>query len=353
MADQVGALLRDYGRGGMGGFMRWLPQRDRLKSKVAALIGASAEEIGFVQSTTAGVHQIAHSLPWRAGDRVVLFEGEFPANVTPWQRAAAEYDLELCFVPIAPFLRSKSEGLDALRRVLRHGARLVAVSAVQFQTGLRMPLGDIAAMCRGVGAELFVDAIQQLGVAPLSVGDGIDYLASGGHKWLMGLEGAGFVYVSKPCAQRLVPRLAGWLSHEDGLRFLFEGAGHLRTDRPFLKEAAVVEQGAQSNTGLVALEAGLDLIQQLGVDAIFDHVQQFHDRLEPALRSRGFTSARASETDMRSGSLCVRSSRQDVGVVHERLGAAGIVTSTPDGWLRFAPHWPNSLAEVDAIVAAL
>ena len=347
-------MLRDYGRGGMEGLRRWMPQRDRLKAKLAGLIGGSAGEIGFVQSTTAGVVQVARSLPWRTGDGVVLFEGEFPANVTPWQRVAQDFDLALHTVPIAPFLRDLDEGLAELARSLRRGARLVAVSAVQFQTGLRMPLPEIAALCRKHGAELFVDAIQQLGVAPLRVSCGVDYLVAGGHKWLMGMEGGGFVYVARDRARALVPRMAGWLGHVDGLRFLFGGEGHLRTDRPFVRDASLMEQGAQSNLSLAALEAGLDLIQQLGVDAVYEHVQAWHDALEPDLLQRGWTSARSADPRGRSGSLCLRPPHgHDLLEVHRRLLAAGVEASTPDGWLRFAPHWPNAIEETRLILDAL
>src|SRR5690606_14112178 len=110
---------------------------------------------------------------------------------------ARQFGLEVVMLPLTAFERSDAEGLAALERELVRGARLVAVSAVQFQTGLAMPLGAMAALCHQHGAELFVDGIQAMGVVPIDVGAlGIDYLASGSHKWLMGTEGAGILYVS-------------------------------------------------------------------------------------------------------------------------------------------------------------
>src|SRR5262245_1296445 len=99
---------------------------------------------------------------------------------------------------IAPYASSFERGLEALEGELLRGAvRLVAVSAVQFQSGLRMPLQAMSRMCHVHGAELFVDGVQACGVVPVDVrAEGIDYLACGSHKWLMGLEGAGFLYVA-------------------------------------------------------------------------------------------------------------------------------------------------------------
>src|SRR5262249_23746453 len=162
-----------------------------------------------------------------------LFEGEFPANVTPWQRAAELFGLSIAWIPLSAFAASEEEGLALLTRELERGVRLVAVSAGEFQTGLRMPVEAMAALCHAAGAEIFVDAVQCCGAVPLDAGAaGIDYLASGSHKWLMGLEGAGFLYVSPDRVDALRPNVAGWLSHEDPLDFLFRGPGLLRYDRP-------------------------------------------------------------------------------------------------------------------------
>jgi selenocysteine lyase/cysteine desulfurase len=226
------AVLDDYMRRGMGAFTVWLDQRARLREKIAALVGAYPEEIAFVPNTTRGVTDVALCFPWQRRDRVVLFEGEFPANVTPWQRAAELFHLDTTFVSLEPFARSADEGLDVLRTELARGVRLVAVSAVQFQSGLRMPVEAMARLCRQHGAQLFVDGIQAIGAVPLDLGaSGIDYLSCGAHKWLMGLEGVGFLYVRQARAAQLRPNVAGWLSHQRGLGFLFEGPGHLRYDR--------------------------------------------------------------------------------------------------------------------------
>lgn len=354
--EQVSAVLSDYAEGGLEGFLRWLPQRERLKGKLATLIGATAEDIGFVANTTAGMVAIAFSLDWKPNDRVLLFEGDFPTNVTPWQQAAKTFGATVDFVSAQPFERSTEEGLAALEEELRKGARIVAVSQVRFQSGFAMPVDAIGALCHRYGAELSVDAIQGLGVVPLDVGN-IDYLSCGSHKWLMGLEGAGFVYIAPKQAQALRPRLAGWLGHENALDFLFLGPGHLRHDRPFRKSADVVEQGAQNTAGLAALEASVDLIGQLGVCAIWEHVQRYHDALEPLLLEKGFESRRASFASGRSGSLSVRPTGKlgelAVAELAEQLGQAGVAVTTPDGHLRFAPHWPNALDEVAIIAEAL
>lgn len=348
-------VFEDYERRGAAAFLTWLAQRGRLKEKFGRLIGAPAADIALTQNTTRGVIDVALCFPWRAGDRVLVFEGEFPSNVTPWLRAAAAFGLEAVSLRAADYLEDVPAALSRLEAELKKGIRLVAVSAVEFQTGFRMPLADISALCRAHGAELFVDAVQACGVAPIDVvAEGVDYLACGSHKWLMGVEGCGMLYARADLAAALRPNVAGWLSHEDGLGFLFHGEGHLRYDRPFKKGIDMIEGGNTNAAGFAALEASLDLIQQLGVPAIFAHVNAYNDALEAGLAARGFRSLRARDAARRGGSLCVKAppGRGEVELQHA-LTDRGIACAVPDGCLRFAPHWPNALSEVGVILGAV
>ncbi len=350
--ERIAEVVADYGRGGMVGFGRWAPRLRQVRQDLAAIISADPSEVAFVANTTQGVIDIAFGLPWRKGERVVLFDGEFPANVTPWQQAAEEFGLELCWLSLEPFQRSVDEGLAELERVLDRGVRIVAVSAVQFKTGLQMPLADMAALCHKYGAEIFVDAIQALGATPVDVSWGIDYLSSGSHKHLMGPEGAGFLYVAERCAATLKPRLAGWLGHKEAAAFLMGDEPRLSYDNPLQLGAQALETGTSNVIGLAALGASIELLTELGVPAIHAHVDAYLDELEAGLIDRGFGSHRAKAPALRSTLLSV-TVPDDIRL--SKLGAAlrdrGVVCNTPDGLMRFAPHWPNAHSEVPEVLA--
>ena len=351
---RIAEVANDYGRGGMAGFARWAPRLRHVRQQLATVISAEPSEIAFVANTTQGVIDIAFGLPWRKGERVVLFDGEFPANVTPWQQAAEEFGLELCWLSLDAFHRSVDEGLAELERALDRGVRVVAVSAVQYKTGLRMPLAEMAALCHKYGAEIFVDAIQALGATPVDVSWGIDYLSSGSHKHLMGPEGTGFLYVAERCASTLKPRLAGWLGHEDPAAFLMGDEPRLRYDNPLQRGAQALEIGTSNVIGLAALGASIELLSQLGALAIHAHVGTYLDLLEAGLSERGFRSHRAKSTALRSTLFSV-TVPEDVQL--SKLGAAlrhrGVVCNTPDGLMRFAPHWPNAHDEVPEVLAIM
>jgi len=352
--EAVRATLDGYASRGVSFFADTHAQRGRVRGLLAGLMNAAPDDVALIPNTSAGVVDIALCLPWRRGDRVLLFDGEFPTNVTPWQQAARRHDLELVWMRADDFRTDADAAFSAFSRHLQRGVRLVAVSAVQFSTGLRMPVAAMGALCREHGAELFVDAIQALGIVPLDVQAWhIDYLTAGGHKWLMAPEGTGALYVAPRCAAALRPEVAAWLSHDEPFTFLFEGAGHLRYDRPLVQTPRMVEGGAANVLGLAGMEASLTILHELGIAAIRDHVHAWHDAIEPGLLARGFTSARTTDPAGRSGILSTRPPDDNAPAWARALADHGVSCASPDGWLRMAPHWPNGPGEVATVLAAI
>ncbi len=351
----VNTLLADYQKRGASAYPTWALQRARLREKLGALVGASRADVALTQNTTRGIVDVALCFPWEPGDRVILFRGEFPSNVTPWLRAAEHFDLEVVMLDASTYRADPEAAFETLRAELDRGARLVAVSAVQFQTGHRMPLAAMSEIIRPSGAAFFVDAVQAVGMVPLDVESmGIDFLAAGAHKWLMGIEGAGFLYARDSRARALVPRIAGWLSHENPVDFLFEGPGRLRYDKPIRRCIDFLEVGNSSATAFAALEASLDAILALGVATVFEHVQRYHDAIEPRALELGFTSLRAPAPESRSGTLSLLPPHGvDVTSLHREISSLGIACAIPDGVLRIAPHWPNALDEAEQVLLSL
>jgi selenocysteine lyase/cysteine desulfurase len=331
-----------------------MDRRERVRGQLARLIGAQPDDMALVPNTSAGVMTVALCLPWQHGEKIVLFEGEFPTNITPWQQAARRHGLEIVWMQADAFRHDRAGALERLDDQLRSGVRLVAISAVQFTTGQRMPLAEIGAMCRHHGAELFVDAIQAAGVVPLDVqAMCIDYLTAGSHKWLMAPEGLAGFYAAPQAAERLQPNVAAWLSHEEPFAFLTDGPGQLRYDRPIVPSARMAEAGTFNVLATAGLEASLGLIQQLGVEKVFDHVQAWHDAVEPGLIERGFESARMHDPGGRSGILSVRpADPHTTPAWAATLAEHGVSCGSPDGWLRLSPHWPNALTETDRLFEA-
>ena len=213
-----------------------------------------------------------------------------------------------------------------------------------------MPVERLVAAARTHDALVSVDAIQALGVVPVDVRAlGADIVVGGSHKWLMGLEGLGFLYVRPDRLPLLQPRTAGWLSHEDPLDFLLQGAGHLPYDRPIRRTVDYFEGTSANALGAAALDASLGLLLQLGIPQIHAHVTQYLDALEDGLLDRGFTSLR--DRSRSSGILSVLPPGGDSVHWNDALNAHGVGVSAPDGRLRLSPHWANALTEIPRVLS--
>lgn len=347
--------VADMAARGSYAFGDWIAQRNQLRRDLAALLGCSADDLALVQSTTAGIAAVALAIDWRPRDKILCFAGEFPANVTPWQQIALRFGAVCQLMPLPAPQAPVAPWLERVEGELRKGVRLLAISAVQFQTGWRAPLAELSALCHRYGAEICVDAVQALGAVPLDVSAlGIDYLAAGSHKWLMGPEGAGVLYLSAARRPRLLRTQAGWLSHEEPVSFLLQGKGLLRYDRPIRERADWLEGGNLASSSCAGLGAAVGLLRRLDPAALWAHLQAWHDRLEPQLLELGFVSLRHADPHHRSAILAVQAPG-DVSVValQRQLAQQGVLTSIPDGNLRFSPHWPSPLDETEAVAAAL
>jgi cysteine desulfurase / selenocysteine lyase len=324
--------MEDYGEKGLGALGRWMAQREELREDLGRLLGVPSSRVVLTPSTSRGLMDLALCLPWKEGQTVVTFEGEFPANVIPWRQSARHFGL--CW-------KQSAQSLEALEDLLREGVRLVACSAVQFSSGYRMPIEEMGALCHRYGAELAVDGIQAVGAVPLDLAN-VDYLAGGSHKWLMGPEGCGYLYVAE--GRKLVPRVAGWLSVPSPVDFLIEGGGLLRYDKPIRDEPGMLEMGSINAVGFAGLGAAVKIPLELGVERIYNHVQSILDPLEEGLVERGCASLRHQ-----SCILAVTTPGSELETARI-LNEGGIAVTAPNGVLRMAPHWSNSVDQVAEVL---
>lgn len=356
--DAVAQAATGLARGGAMQLQGNLDTREHCRNQLAQLLGCTPADLAFTLSTSHGVNCISNSIDWDSGQRIVLLRGEFPTNIVPWLQAAERAGLIVDWLEADDF--ATDAGLQLLEDALKAHPRLLCLSAVQFQTGLRLPVKEIVALCHRYGTEVFCDLIQAAGVSPVNLIDWqVDYAAGGSHKWLMAAEGLGYVYVSERHRHVLKANPTGWLSLQEGLRFLFE-ADQLHYQRPLAPAPGVFEMGTLNNFGVYALNASLTPLLQLGVDSIHRHVNAYLDRLEPALQELGFRSRRSGLQSRRSGSLSLVPVTlvgvNDSDLAHHwsaELAHRGIQVASPDGLLRFAPHWPNSFDEIDSVLVAI
>lgn len=323
---------------------RWAGRLQAVRDTVARLLGADTEEIALTGNTSNGLLIVANGLDWQPGDNIVTADIEFPANVYPWKFLEQRGEVE---VRLAPGRDGRVHVAD-LASAMDDRTRLIAISFVQFATGYRSDLGAVAELCREYGAYLCVDAIQGLGALPLNVREaGIDFLAAGGHKWLMGPVGTGIFYARRDLLEQLTPINAGWLAVQDS-------SDHFRFDSPLQRDARRFQSGSANTPGLLGLGASIDTLMQIGAENVEAHLMTLTDHLIEGLQRRGFRVLTPHETPAeRSGIVCFQSRSHKPEEIRARLQEAGVVVAARGDRVRASPHCYNNHDDVDRLLAAL
>jgi cysteine desulfurase / selenocysteine lyase len=320
----------------------------RARRACAALIGAEEAEIGLTPNTSVGLNLAADIVRQHAQDGrrvVVLPDREFPANVYGWLSLEADgFTVERIATDACGLPRE-----DALLERLRQGdVAALAISAVQFASGYRADLERLGAACAAEGALFVVDAIQALGSVQIDVRVAcIDVLACGGQKWLCGPFGTGFVFVRSGLVTTSEPHRPGWLSFESTSDF----GRLLDYRRDFWHDARRFEVGSLGLQNFLALAYSIELILEIGVDTIHAHNRRLQEPLLEWARSTDGVEPLIAGGMHGSGILSLRARAADA--LHTALARAGAICVTREGAVRFAPHFYNTMEEMERVLESL
>jgi cysteine desulfurase / selenocysteine lyase len=339
-ADAMREFSEDACLNGSFHYPEWMAACDAARNAAARLVNASASEIAFAKNTSEGIATVALGFPWKAGDRIVAFEEEFPANYYIWKKLEQWKGVRVewlsCFDP-----------LEKIEQAAQ-GARLLALSFVQYLSGYRADLAAIGEICRREDVFFFVDAIQGLGAFPFDVrAMNIQAFAADGHKWLLGPEGQGLLYVQQDWQDRIEPVEFGWTT----VAGFQDYASRDMTPR---HDAGRYECGTLNTVGLHGLRASLDFILEVGVERIGAAVQALGDQLAAGASRLGYEvlgPARTARTG--AGIVSIRHPQMDSRVVHARLRDAGFLAAPRQGWVRLSPHFYVSPEDIERMLAAL
>jgi selenocysteine lyase/cysteine desulfurase len=328
------------------GDRRWLERNsemDRVRGLAARLLGARhAHEIAFVENTSAGLSLIASGIDWKPGDQIVSAALEFPSNVYPWMQLA-ERGVELRLVPE----RDGRIDPDELLGMLDERTRMVALSSVQYGSGFRSDLARIGAACRDRGILFVVDGIQSVGALATDVErDGVDVCAASSHKWLLGPEGIGILYVSDRVIEQIRPVRSGWRS----MRKMFDWSD---MEIDFAEGAKRFETGTMNAYGIVALGGALEIFLEIGAADLERRILTLADRAATGLAALGFQVISSRPPGETSGIVAAVHPQHAANDLVKRLAQKDIVAAARLGRFRVSAHFYNSEEEIDRMLAEL
>ncbi|MDI3297827.1 MAG: aminotransferase class V-fold PLP-dependent enzyme [Bacillota bacterium] len=321
-------------------------RREALRARVAALIGAGAEEVALTHHTSEGLNIVLWGIEWTPGDEVVTTDAEHEGGLVPLYLLHQRRGVGLRFASVGD--GSEEAALEGIRRALTPATRLLLLSHVSYSTGARLPLAEIVTMAHARGVPVLVDGAQSAGALPVDVHAlGVDFYALPGQKWLLGPEGTGALYVRADRLAELRPTFAAWASARHGT---------VAADAPRLELAEGArrfEVGTVFEPALEAWREGLEWLESLGWPELFARVE----------RLAAYARARLGELP----GLRVTTPANAAGLLHfEAQGAAPerVVRALRERgfMLRVTPHPPrmristgffNTEEEIDRLAQAL
>ncbi len=317
---------------------------DDTRQAGAKLLHCQPDEIAIVGPTSLALSLVAAGLRFRKGDNILIYHDDYPSNVYPWM-ALAEKGVKVRLL--------NTRGLGIIRAIdvmgqVDEDTKLVALASNHFISGYRLEHDVIGKYLRERGILFCVDGIQTVGAFPTSV-EHVDFLAADSHKWMLGPCGAGLLYVRKDLQDKLNPPLYGW-HNVSNPNFVAQETIEYRAG------AAKFEAGTHNLVGLVGLLAAMELALEIGVENIARELLRKREWLVPALKARGYAVLNGEpKTENASGITSFFLPGQELSGLHQKLAAAGVVTSLRTDrkgqkYIRLSPHFYNTDEELQRVL---
>lgn len=346
LSTRVAAAVRRFAElwdasGAAAWYGPWLEEIERLRERFARLIGAAPDEIALFPSVTAALTAAASAFDYRGRPKVVISDLEFPTTVYQWLVKEREgVTLEMVRSP-----DHLSVPVDLYERATDERTQLLVASHVYFTSGMIQDIAALARIARERGANSLIDAYQATGQLPTDVhATGVDFLVTGGLKWLLGGPGIAYLYVRRDLASRLRPSAVGWFAHRNQFAFDVHRFEYAEGARRF-------EGGTPSVAAVYAGSAGLEMVAEIGVPRIRQRQVELLDVVIDAARSRHLQPRVGGRGEQHAGIVTLP--RADPKAVVSALAHREIIVDARPGVVRLSPYFYNTPDECVRVVAAI
>lgn len=336
-AERIKTFTESCADSGHMNHRNWYACLRECKAEFARLIGVNVRNVAMIKNTTAGIIIASNAIPARPGDNVIIADCEFPANVYPW---VYRRGLEVRMV------KSKAGVIepDDIEALMDNRTRAVSISMVTYSNGSRNNVEAIGSLCSKRSTFFVVDGIQAIGAlktSPLEFG--ADFLCADGHKWLLGPEGAGFMFVSDRALEQCEPANTGWFSVENP--FDFENLS-----QPLKEDAGKFEEGSQNMAGYIGLLESLKILNAVSIDKVEETILKTTAHLMEKLKSAGAIILSPEAPHRRSGIITFTFDGIKLEPLWKGLLEKRFIVSRRGGGIRVSPHIYNNLEEINLFV---
>ena len=312
----------------------------------ADFLGTEIEEISLTGPTSSGLNAVANGLDWKAGDEVVCYLDDYPADVYPW--------LNLERRGVKPVLLQTARlgeiTPEIVENALTKRTRLVALASAHNISGYRIDVEAIGTLCAERDVLFSLDAIQTLGAFPIPLNH-VDFLSAGAQKWMLGPSGAGILFVKSDRRSLLRPMIIGGWNVESPNFIAQREIRYAEGGRKF-------EPGGYNNVPIAGMQAAIALLAEVGLPKISERILLLVATLKDELAPVDFKFLSPNEESSRSTFLTFRSRRVAAETLANALAENDVIVSlrvdrADRSWLRVSPHFYNTFAEMERVAEIL
>jgi kynureninase len=322
----------------------WWELKGAVGDKIAPLMGAPSGSVLVHENASIANSILMSALDWSdtRRNKVVSTDQDFPSDVYSLKAMLPDH--------IQLHLVRSDDGMtintQAMLDAIDEHTRLVSISHVLFRSAYIMPIEAIIQKAHAVGAQVLLNGYHSVGIIPVDVTAlGVDFYIGGTLKWICGGSGGVFMYVRPDLLKGLQPKITGWFAHQQPFGF--------DIDNFVLREDAYrLANGTPAIAALYAIQPGVDIINQIGVDVIRANSLRQTEMLITLADEAGYTINSPRNPQERAGTVTLNPPH--AYEVSRELIAQSIVIDYREGaGIRVAPHFYNTDDEILAVISAI
>jgi len=240
--------------------------REAVRTKLAAFVNASPDEVALTSNTTEGLNFVINGLDLKEGDEVLTSNFEHPGHLGPWKLKEKRTGVRLKVVDLPVTPKSVDEVVGAFAAAITPKTRMISLGHTIFITGLISPLKELSRLAHDKGLLIMGDSAHGIGMLDLDMKAlGVDFFASSPYKWLGAPTGVGLLYIRKEALDKVWPTVvsSGWENVN--------------------RAAKLDPSGQRSDAVLFALDEALNFNNRIGKTRIERRIKALSARLKQEL----------------------------------------------------------------------
>lgn len=322
-------------------YFQTLPEVNGAKDKLSSMLNISPHQLSWSPNVSESLNILAQGLKWKKGDEIILNNIEFPSNIYPF--------LNLKSKGVNILFAEAEEGvvdLPQIEKLVSERTKLISISMVQFLTGYRTDLKAIGNLCKNKNIIFCVDGIQGIGAVSSDISScNIDFFTGGTHKWLMGLQGLGYFYISESLMGVLEQKHVGWTSVKNPWNLL-------DYNLELLASADRYQCGTLPRLQIISLNASLSFFEEIGLNQIEDQIISNSIYLHKLLLNNDYHPLLKKVTKSNIAGIISFGHKKSEKLI-KMLESNNTICSVREGLIRVSPHFYNTKEELESLVSEI